>query len=181
MDAFRPADLNPLSDAFRQEALRNVQQNISAMRSQKELRAKEDGTSPDDVHDQITLQSSAPSKTLGSAKDPTDVREAAETALEGAARDGLLEEKDPRVQSRRREDAKRMARDGVPAEILQASQQIVEGQLDPVKGPRGALKGLKTSPETAQMQMAPADFHPVMEIHDQGNAPIPLEDGPGGA
>ncbi len=191
-------DLNPLSDAFRREAARNVQQNVGAIKSQKELKDAAGRGSLDDVEDAVLLHGSAEpfiSSQDGAGKDvatltgrggakegcktssaPPGEAERMEDVVEGAAGLGLLEEQDPRAARRRSARARRMAEHGVPPEILQASRHIVEGQVDPVRGPRSSLQGIKTPPETSQMQMEPADYASVMEIHDVANAPMVVEE-----
>ncbi|MBM3463886.1 MAG: hypothetical protein FJX76_17460 [Armatimonadetes bacterium] len=172
MDSWRVQDLsNPASEAFRREAARNVQQNISAMKTQKELKDGQADAS-DELKDRVTLQkAAAPLAKGGDTFDKT---------VEAARGQGLLEDQDPTVKRRKQKEAKRKAQDGVPAEILKASRHIVEGQLHPTRGPRDALKEIKTSPETAEMRMEPADFMPALPIHDEANHPLMAEDDEGG-
>lgn len=94
--------------------------------------------------------------------------------LQEAAGHGLLGENDPSAKRRRDEEARRLAQRDVPAEILKASQDIVEGQMDPVKGPRVSLSDMKSVPDVASLETAPADFVAEMEIAESACPPCPL-------
>lgn len=166
MDSSRPADVsNPMSEAFRREAARNVQQNIASMRTEKDLRGDD---AQDDVFEPAAGRAGEPAPRTAPASEGDKAQAAAERA--GAA--GLLQDRDPRLHRRRREEAKKLAEGGVPTEILQASKHIVEGQVDPVRGPNPHLKEIKTPPDLARVELKPADYHPVMGIHDEGNLPL---------
>lgn len=91
--------------------------------------------------------------------------------LSAAGAGGLLEDTDPSVRQRRREEARRLAREGVPIEVLEASGEIVKGQLHPVRGPKASLRELKAVPEAAAHETAPADFAAEMDIADSA-APL---------
>lgn len=195
MDGMRPTEIgNPLSDAFRQKASLNVQQNLAAMKSQKELEQDAAAPEPADWMEWAAARGKTAEPTrperggdpsrdaaaadLSSLEGGATVSEgdAVEWAAQKARSAGLLEEKDPNVARRKRAEARRKAEAGVPPEVLQASRQIVEGQMDRVKGPGSSLQGLKDVPEAARMQIEAEDFHPALEIHDTANEPIVMED-----
>jgi hypothetical protein len=180
MDSFRPGDVsNPGSDAFRREAARNVQQNIASMKTQRELAdAAKGDTEPRDA---VSLEHGRAGRAARSPQDtvrPGDAGEQTRQVAERARGAGLLEEKE-RPHKRAKESAKRLADEGVPPAVLEASRQIVEGQIDPVRGPRQALQNIKTPEETGRVDMRPADFHAAMDIHDQGNTPLLDDEIPG--
>lgn len=84
--------------------------------------------------------------------------------LSAAAGGGLLEDKDPALRKRKEEEARRLARAGVPEEILKASRDIVQGQVHPVRGPKASLREMKDIPEVASLETRPAEFAPEMDI-----------------
>jgi len=179
MDSSHSADLsNPMSEAFRREAARNVQQNIASMRTEKDLR----GDDAEDLFESTAGRAGeakagdGPGAGRAGTGDGAAVSvgegDRAQAAADRAGAAGLLQDRDPRLHRRRREEAKRLAEDGVPVEILQASKHIVEGQVDPVRGPNTHLKQIKTPPDMARVELKPADYQPVMPIHDEANRPL---------
>lgn len=96
--------------------------------------------------------------------------------LSAAGAGGLLEDTAPTVRRQRNEEAKRLAREGVPPEILEASGEIVKGQMHPVRGPRTNLREMKSVPEAAAHETAPAEFAAEMDIADTAAAPLLQED-----
>lgn len=98
--------------------------------------------------------------------------------LSAAGGGGLLDDTAPSVRRQRNEEAKRLAREGVPPEILEASGEIVKGQMHPVRGPRTNLREMKEVPEAAAHETAPADFAAEMDIADTAAAaPLLLDEG----
>jgi hypothetical protein len=171
----RPNDSsNPLSDAFRREALNNVASHMSSLKNQRELK-----NNPTDSFERARDDKSLPRMDHAVTGRSDVTPEEAEKAAAAARASGQLDDTDPEAIKRRREEAERLARDGVPPELLQAAKHIVEGQLHPVKGPRASLKDMKNPEETAQMHVEPEAFQDSMDIHDRAHPPAVIEDGPG--
>ncbi|MCL5774377.1 MAG: hypothetical protein M1536_08415, partial [Firmicutes bacterium] len=60
-----------------------------------------------------------------------------------------------------------------PKQNLEAANKIVMGQIQE-KTPSPSLTELKATPETAAMEGAMKEYHPMMGIHDSGNKPIAM-------
>lgn len=97
--------------------------------------------------------------------------------LNAALTSDLFEEANPSTRRQRSDEARRLARDGVPDEILKASGEIVKGQLHPVAGPKASLREMKDVPEAAAHETAPESFAAEMDIAE-GGAPLQMPDDP---
>lgn len=197
--------LNPLSDKFRQGATQNVQQQMGTLKTSRELEQDHHGKEPRDMVElgerEVTpeqyLKNAAQSGALGEQV-PVKKKES-KTGTGGEVGTGLVNDADQQaVEESGCQGAQQQMtaieggvgigpkdvfdlgrlKGNVPPEMFEAARKIVEGQIDPVKGPQESLAALKTAPVAmhAQVDTAPLGFHGVLDIHDGNNKPMPILD-----
>jgi len=72
------------------------------------------------------------------------------------------------------ETLRRLSAD-VPDEIFSAANQIVKGQIVNETRPAQSLTQLKNVDGVGMIETSKEDFYGLMDIHDTGNQPLPLE------
>ena len=195
-----PTIHNPLSAQYIDAATRNVSQQMGVLKKQDEIDSEHSMSSKgiedlylhgkDDV--EIDEQMEAASRTgllseleKGKKKDKSE--NLRETANEGfGAREATGQEKNQTALKSEMEKTlgklEKLSvskekidniRKDIPPEKFEAAKKIVSQQIDTEKmEPSESLKMMKPVPEAAEINTKPAEYHPIIGIHDTMNLPM---------
>lgn len=174
-DTTSPRDLVHLGPSGQAEARLPVQADTPSLSAKQPYANPADGSREHRVGDGAAASRQGIEGGFGSGAGLDDAGMGG-ALLSAAGAGGLLEDTAPSLRRQKNDEAKRLAREGVPPDILEASGEIVKGQMHPTRGPRANLREMKNVPEAAAHETAPADFAAEMDIADAASAAALFQD-----